>query len=72
MTVSPRLYLRRTGSMVFWRIGRLGGSIYLSSMTTAARDAAKEQRTVAVAQRRAADKNLRAAIRIAERNMRTA
>jgi hypothetical protein len=29
------IYLKRNGKMVFWRIGRLGGSFYLASSTVA-------------------------------------
>lgn len=51
MTLSPSIYIRRNGPMVFWRMGRLGGSFYLASSSKpnadlkAIRKARKAERT---------------------------
>jgi len=34
MTLSNRIYLRRNGALLFWRLGRVGGSIYISANTS--------------------------------------
>ena len=34
MTLSNRIYLRRNGALLFWRLGRVGGSVYISSNTS--------------------------------------
>jgi hypothetical protein len=33
--MTSRYYLRRTGGLMFWRLGRLGGSFYLASRRVA-------------------------------------
>lgn len=39
-----KIYLRRNGNMVFWRMGRLGGSFYLSKSTDRERETRKAMR----------------------------
>ena len=64
MTITQSLYIRRNGGMVFFRLFRLGGSFYLSTVNAAA---AKEQRQAATLLRRNAERELRAAVRFIER-----
>ena len=57
MTISPRIYLRRNGAMYFWRVGCLGGSVYVSHAR-----ADDEIRSINKAIRRAKRANYRRAV----------
>jgi len=47
LTISPRIYLRHNGALLFWRLGRIGGSFYISSNTPC-----EETRAITRAKRR--------------------
>lgn len=45
------MYVRRNGPMLFWRIGRIGGSIYLAQSARADHGAKETRRAQRVARR---------------------
>lgn len=44
MTLHPKLYARRNGGMLFFRVGSIGGSFYLSKTSEGAKREAKALR----------------------------
>lgn len=47
MTIARTLYARRNGGMLFWRLGILGGSFYLSRSTLTQHERRAFQRRLA-------------------------